>query len=393
MAGSAKRASDAMSTDKDAVDPGTQVVNIPNNLDMCAKFIVQERLKVIQRLCLYSSKFNGIPDPTTEQTKPLLPRLEVFMRWLESEVEITPALKERSKIHETLGLMFRNPKYHFEKPIKQRARQLYEKWEAQNWGQDEVVDESSDDDVDVAEDEVTAPGQKRRKSCVTTASSKRNSTSEIIPAISRPPPANHPIFGVNGIMHGVMLAQKKSRKDYILDSRYPKCDAKAFGHNNLQVGSWWPMQIVALLNGAHGSKMGGIAGDSQTGAYSVMTSGGQYEDLDQDNGNVLYYSGSSSHDNTDPKAPFPSSNTTLALKASQRTGRPVRVLRAAGAARGKSTLRPTVGIRYDGLYQVVAMSLKTNTKSGLDEQFRLERMGNQPALNSISTPTAAEIRD
>jgi hypothetical protein len=90
------------------------------------------------------------------------------------------------------------------------------------------------------------------------------------------------------------------------------------------------MQIVALFRGAHGSKIGGISGNAATGAYSVVTSGGAYEELDEDRGNTLYYSGSRSHDNTDPKKPFPSSPGTLALKASQRTHNPVRVLRAAG---------------------------------------------------------------
>ena len=79
-------------------------------------------------------------------------------------------------------------------------------------------------------------------------------------------------------MHGVVLKISSRRRDYILDSRYPKRDAKVFGHNGLDVGQWWPMQIVALFNGAHGSKIGGISGNSQTGAYSIVTSGGAYEE-------------------------------------------------------------------------------------------------------------------
>lgn len=107
------------------------------------------------------------------------------------------------------------------------------------------------------------------------------------------------------------------------------------------------MQLLALFNGAHGARMGGIAGNAETGAYSVVTAGGPYEELDQDKGDILIYSGSRSHDNTDPKKPFPSSAATLALKASQRLGRPVRVLRAAGFGSSRSnaaTLRPTVGV-------------------------------------------------
>lgn len=257
------------------------------------------------------------------------------------------------------------------------------------------MDEPSDDDGGAASiDEVPADGKKRKTSTIY-ASSKSNASLEIAPTTLRPPPTSHPVFGTSGIMHGVVPKISSRRKNYILDSRYSKRDAKVFGHNGLTVGDWWPMQLLALFHGAHGARMCGIAGNAQTGANSVVTAGGPYEDLDQDKGDVLFYSGSRSHDNEDPKQPFPSSNATLALKASMRLSRPVRVLRAAGLARGKSTLRPTAGIRYDGLYKVVGMNLKTNTKGGLYEQFRLERLGDQPALSSVasSRPSAAEVRD
>lgn len=259
-----------------------------------------------------------------------------------------------------------------------------------------MLDEYSDDGGGGAASGDDAPADgKRRKTSVTNTSSKSNASLDIAPTTLRPPPANHPIFGTSGIMHGVVLKISSRRKDYVLDSRYPKRDAKVFGHNGLAVGDWWPMQLLALFHGAHGARMGGIAGNAQTGAYSVVTAGGPYENFDQDKGDVLFYSGSRSHDNEDPKQPFPSSNATLALKASMRLGRPVRVLRAAGLAKGKRTLRPTVGIRYDGLYKVVGLNLKTNTKGGLYEQFRLERLGDQPTLSSItsSRSSAAEVRD
>lgn len=89
------------------------------------------------------------------------------------------------------------------------------------------------------------------------------------------------------------------------------------------------LQLVALFNGAHGTKQARIAGNSGTGAYSIVVSG-QYHDLDQDHGDVLYYSGSRSHDNEDPERPGESSRATLALKASWHSGRLVRVLRASG---------------------------------------------------------------
>lgn len=385
---SLKRSSDAM--EPEPVDPQNEIIDVPNNLEVRIKFIDQEMLRVVQKLCVESRKAKGIPDSTSEPTKSLLPRLEAFLRWLETSVEITPALKQRSKIASGLELIFKKPEFHFEERTRERAQQLYERWEAQNWGKGEVVEESTDDESLTGGSDGTSPDAKRRRSSTTA----QTSGAIIVPATIRAPPKDHPIFGEHGIMHGVVLKISSRRRDYILDSRYPKRDAKVFGHNGLDVGQWWPMQIVALFNGAHGSKIGGISGNSQTGAYSIVTSGGAYEELDEDRGNTLYYSGSRSHDNTDPKKPFPSSPGTLALKASQRTHNPVRVLRAAGAGGKKSgsSWRPTVGIRYDGLNLVQSMQLKTNMNGGLYEQFKLVRMDGQPAL-SKARPTAAEIRD
>lgn len=376
------------------IDPQNQVLDIANNLEARVAFINKERM-IVNNLCQISRKAGGVPDGTIEPAKTLLLRLQLFMQWLETNVEMSPALKARTKIDQALQLMYSNPQFHFQETTRNRARALYERWEAQNWGKGEVIEESSDEDANTVASDDNAGGSKRRKSS-TGATAKSNPIAELTATTVRPPPPHHPIFGTEGIMHGVALKVGPRRKDYILDSRYPKRDAKVFGHNGLQVGDWWPMQLLALFNGAHGARMGGIAGNAETGAYSVVTSGGQYEDLDQDKGDILYYSGSRSHDNTDPKKPFPSSNATLALKASLRLGKPVRVLRAAGFGSSKSThLRPTAGIRYDGLYRVVAMQLKTNTSGGLYEQFKLERLEGQPPLSSFvkSRPTAREVRD
>lgn len=371
-----------------------QILDIPNNMETRIRFISQERKHVVQRLCLESRKVKGIPDPTIEPSKTLLPRLELFLRWLETDVEITPDLKTKSQIDEGLQLMFQRPEFHFAEGIRERARQLYARWEGQNWGKGEIVEESTEDEDDSTSRDDETPVPKKRKSSSSTPV-RRDYKTDIVPTTIRAPPPNHPIFGENGIMHGVVLKISSRRRDYILDSRYKKRDAKVYGDNGLSPGDWWPMQIVALFNGAHGSKMGGISGNSETGAYSVVTSGGQYEDLDQDHGNILYYSGSGSHENTDPKSPSPSTSATSALQASLRTGRPVRVLRAAGTgvSKSKKSWRPTFGIRYDGRYRVVATQLRTNMKGGLYEQFKLERMEDQPPLDSKSRPTPGEIKD
>src|SRR5437763_760529 len=50
---------------------------------------------------------------------------------------------------------------------------------------------------------------------------------------------------------------------YSLQKPYPhKRDARVHGHNDLPNGSWWPLQVCMLRDGAHGSYMGGIHGSA-----------------------------------------------------------------------------------------------------------------------------------
>lgn len=117
----------------------------------------------------------------------------------------------------------------------------------------------------------------------------------------------------------------------------------------------------------------------------------RYEDLDRDNGETLYYSGSGSHSNTDPNKPSPSTTGTRCLKASYHTGKPIRVLRG-----GNGKHSPSVGIRYDGLYKVVSMNRPRNNSGGLYEQFRLVRLddaSNGTLEECKNRPTVAEKRD
>lgn len=114
--------------------------------------------------------------------------------------------------------------------------------------------------------------------------------------------------------------------------------------------------------------------------------------MDTDNGEVLYYSGSGSHENTDPKNPRESTNGTKCLKASYYSGQPVRVMRTAS----RNMYSPSVGLRYDGLYKVVSTNKPKNSNGGLYEQFRLERIDgkdNRTLEECRKRPTIKEQRD
>jgi hypothetical protein len=125
--------------------------------------------------------------------------------------------------------------------------------------------------------------------------------------------------------------------------------------------------------------MGGISGSAVAGTYSIVVSG-LYDDLDKDEGDKLYYSGSNSHENTSAE-PI-TSNKTRALERSVATRKPVRVFRS---SQGKWKFVPRAGLRYDGLYTVVSMTIEKNGKGGAYKRFKLERVEEQDEIQ-INAP-------
>ena len=112
---------------------------------------------------------------------------------------------------------------------------------------------------------------------------------------------------------------------------------------------------------------------------------GTYSDLDKDRGTTLYYSGSNSHANKNPTTPI----QTLATKSLERSfsqRSPIRVLRASG---GNSTYSPSQGMRYDGLYRIVARETRMNGVGGCYLRFKLVRDGGQAEID-FERPTKEE---
>jgi putative restriction endonuclease len=140
----------------------------------------------------------------------------------------------------------------------------------------------------------------------------------------------------------------------------------------------------------------GISGGSQTGAESIVVSGG-YED-DEDHGDTIIYTG---HGGNDPQSGRQVADQTLtrqnlALAVSADRGLPVRVLRGAN---GDPEHSPASGYQYDGLYFVESY-WKEKGRSGFDIwRYRLvaspptdpvtnpppERAPAQPAAPTSST--------
>lgn len=265
----------------------------------------------------------------------------------------------------------------------EKARLLSEKWEGMNLA---PVRPTTSVPVDMDADE-DRPSKRRKPS-----TAGESSGSSII----KPPPPSHPVWGTSGIMHGLALKQGVGgRKSTVLNPEYEdeKVEAKVFGHNGLKVGSWFPNRLSALFHGAHGASQAGIHGSAELGAYSIVVSGLYYL-LDKDTGNKLLYSGSGSHDNEDKDEPAEATSGTKALNKSLETGNPVRVLRS---SEGHSFYKPSEGIRYDGLYQVMQKHYPKNLKRGIYEQFELHRLEEDDEQRSLEAckrrPTAREMLD
>lgn len=354
--------------------------------------IAKENQEVVSKLAMFSRRQKAVPDPDTEPYKSMYSRLDTLLAWLDNEVEINPVLKQRGKLQTVLEIICKKEDFHFPETARQKAQDLLERWEAESWGappaaEPQAKSEIVGDDIDDDEEDDGGRVAKRRKMSVSNVSTGR----------PKLPPAGHPIWGKDGIMNG--LARKinpdTGRFSTILnpDLIHKKRNCQVYGHNGLEVGQWFPIRLSALYYGAHGASQAGISGDTKNGAYSVVVSG-LYDELDRDMGDVLYYSGSGSHDNEDPKTHAPSTNQTRTLHASLRTQKPVRVLRN----KSKHRFAPTDGIRYDGLYVVISMHRPKNSRGGLYEQFRLERLpltknNDVPLEECVRRPTGQEVRD
>lgn len=107
--------------------------------------------------------------------------------------------------------------------------------------------------------------------------------------------------------------------------------------------------------------------------------------MDRDEGNIIYYSGSNSHANTDPNNAH-ISNGTKSLQRSMLDNRQLRVLRNAS---GHSQYAPAVGIRYDGLYKIVTEEKRYNMNGGAYLRFKLARQDGQPPID-LSRPNQME---
>ncbi|KAH7344259.1 PUA-like domain-containing protein [Pyrenochaeta sp. MPI-SDFR-AT-0127] len=191
------------------------------------------------------------------------------------------------------------------------------------------------------------------------------------------------------ILRGIVTSKGKDRNGDRIDrtyrAKYPN-SARFYGEGNLVLGQWWPTQLCTVRDGAHGASQGGIFGEKDKGAYSIVLSGGnKYHD--QDNGDTIEYSG------TEGKDGIPTENTSHLIH-SMDLGNPIRVIRSAQLHK-KNKYRPELGFRYDGLYEVKGYKLVDADKAIY--RFALQRCENQEPIrcekNAARRPTIFEVRE
>ena len=168
---------------------------------------------------------------------------------------------------------------------------------------------------------------------------------------------------------------------------YPgRVSCSNIGDNGLHNGMWWPYQIVAMRDGAHGEIEAGIHGQSgeDKGAYSIVLSSGGYGDVEERE--TIYYCGISG---TDGQV----TTGTKFMKMTARLKNPVRVLRLA-ALSADNPYRPLKGIWYDGLYDVV--SYKVLDEETAMHQFHLTRRQGQDQIRykgAEQRPTREQLEE
>ncbi|EGO55783.1 hypothetical protein NEUTE1DRAFT_124137 [Neurospora tetrasperma FGSC 2508] len=338
---------------------------------------VEEGVKQLKKLySMTREKKERLVEPSKKEVKRYIQYMRAFMLFLKHDVEPKPLFKDTYGLDKTLEFIFRpemEPLKKVAPDLLLLAREVLEQYNAEEWGKGFIDDGEEEEGIE-ADDLGPAIATSSKKGRQSHDPSSSDHT-EVV----RLPPGSHPIWGLEGIMHGLARkTTKKGRAVLFLDPRYynKKRNAKVFGHNDHTPGAWWPYQKAALFHGAHGAPQAGITGNPDLGTYSIVVSATSvYRDLNEDKGTELWYSADKSAENADPLR-AKTSNATRSLKIALKTHKPVRVLRHAGTTCDprRSPIYPTVGIRYDGLYEVVDQKLGTNKNNGVFKRFKLVRL-------------------
>ncbi|USW55771.1 Putative PUA-like superfamily, SRA-YDG superfamily protein [Septoria linicola] len=182
------------------------------------------------------------------------------------------------------------------------------------------------------------------------------------------PKSNHSFWGYIGAFYGLALKKGPTTDKYnaCFDPRYvsDRLSPNFTGHNGIEPGQWFPSQLCAAWNGAHGESIVGMHYADGT-LKSVIIS--KKVNDEQQGGNVVWYSG------PDVTHIHQLEKIASATQRSHDETLVVRVLRAEDSGDNA----PVKGYRYDGLYYVGEVEERDvgDDKPGRRIWFRLERVG------------------
>lgn len=249
------------------------VPDVPRAFQPRKEWIIHERIYAVQAYASQSKKAGRVL-PDTVQSREWLQRIDGLLKLHEYDFEISPRMRDEARIDTYLKFMFDDERFHFPQDVRDRARALYEEYESCNW-----TAATEDPEEDSSDSESSSPTGLNGNDDTAAAPVGNAPTQQ---AAVKLPPISDPIWGIQGIMHGVAPKFGKN-KTFVLDRRYleEKRSASVFGHNGLEPGAWFPNQLVALFHGAHGARIGGIHGKNGVGAYSVVVSG-LYKEVDKE---------------------------------------------------------------------------------------------------------------
>ena len=219
-------------------------------------------VKIRLRLCKLAVFLTD--DPPRRIARTLTPEeyaeADKIIEALSTITGMKPALAATLRVKELLQIVngtAANTQWVFPAPFPSIATDALQKYESENWG---------------AAAPTTAEHQAAATSSAVENRSRPRANNHKNP-IPRKSPPDHPIYGTLGIMRGILVDTSGHGIRRGLDPSFPARDPKVFGHNGLTVGQWWPFQICALRDGAHGASIAGIAGGENEGAYSIVVSG------------------------------------------------------------------------------------------------------------------------
>lgn len=272
-------ASSSTATNTNETDDADDVaLSVPIDPKDFAKTFGDAPYRTIKTLSIQLKLRRNPPTPLTpEQNKDL----KFMLRVLSSIESLTPALEKELHLRQSLEVVMGDHEqcqserhgWRFPDDCIAIALTAHQKYASENWG----ANDDLQDDTTATADANAGPAAAANPPGPTNNNTNTTRTVRALNGLTltvvRRPRADHPIYGANGIMRGIIIDTSGKAKSYKIDDQYVTTPYKVFGHNGLVVGQWWPMQICALRDGAHGMRMAGIAGSQTTGVHSIVVSG------------------------------------------------------------------------------------------------------------------------